>query len=82
MTASVWESAYLLMVTTMSAQTIDDALIAILRQSKEGVEAEELRQRLEDMGYSRTEVRAALSGALNKGRAQLGPNLRFALELA
>ena len=61
---------------------IEDALLTILRACPGGVDAAKLREQLMDLGYSRSEVQAALSEVLNRGRVRLGPNLRFALEFA
>jgi len=77
----LWDFASLRMVMTMSDHTIEDALIAILKQHG-AIDAAQLLKELEAKNFTLDEVRAALSRALSKGKLQLGRDLRFELEHA
>jgi hypothetical protein len=61
-------------------QDVKDALVRVVSEYKDGIEADALCQALEKEGYEAELVRAALRQLLNRGRLQLGHNL--ALEAA
>ncbi len=66
---------------TMAAQSVEEALIALLRKHG-SVEADQLSNELLKMEFTRAQVRAALSRALNNGSVHLGRDLRIELEPA
>jgi hypothetical protein len=61
---------------------IEDALMKLLRDHREGMEAEALRVEMQKLGFSEEETRRAIGNALNRGRVQLGRELRLELEAA
>lgn len=63
-------------------RAIEDDLVMVLSQHKDGIAADSLRAELEKLGHTSDAVRTALRQALSKGRVQLGRELRVALEAA